>query len=73
MSVAVLGKTFIGQLKFPVIPELLDKSSNKALVLIHLSFPLGSFRRIEILWLGLRVWLTCNANRTRRFARLRQT
>jgi hypothetical protein len=39
MSVAVLGKNLIGQLMFPVIPELLDKSSNKALVLIHLSFP----------------------------------
>jgi hypothetical protein len=52
MSVAVRGKNFIGQLKFPVIPELLDKSSNQTLVLIRLSFPPGSFRRTEILWLA---------------------
>ena len=41
MSVVVLGKNFIGQLKFPVIPRLFDKSSNKAFVLIHLSFTDG--------------------------------
>ena len=52
MSVAVLGKNFIGQLKFPVIPELLDKSSNKALVLIHAIFPPLGSSSVDPVWDG---------------------